>query len=97
MKDISPEITYSSTDSNGQKAALAKGENINNTVNVKARLKTLVTNQSIEKTKKASTRITYSGGLKVVKEAYKHSYEYNPASQTYYFWGGGHRADDESW
>jgi hypothetical protein len=97
MKDISPEITYSSTDSNGKKAALAKGENKNNTVNVKARLKTLVSNQSIEKTKKASTRITYSGGLKVVKEAYKHSYEYNPASQTYYFWGGGHGADDESW
>ena len=35
--------------------------------------------------------------MKVVLEAYKHSYEYNPTSQTWYIWGGGHGSDDNSW
>ena len=97
FKDCKPgKLTFSNTDSKGAKASYdstLKGEkNKNNTTNVTVQLKTktLTTKSRLERTKKASTRITYSGGLRVVLEAYKHSYTYNPASQTAYTWGGGH-------
>lgn len=97
FKDCKPgKLTFSNTDSKGAKASYdstLKGEkNKNNTTNVTVQLKTkmLTTKSRLERIQKASTRITYSGGLRVVLEAYKHSYTYNPASQTAYTWGGGH-------
>lgn len=97
FKDCKPEkLTFSNTDIKGKTVSYdstLKGErNKNNTTNVTVQLqtKTLSTKSRLERTKKASTRITYSGGLRVVLEAYKHSYTYNPASQTAYTWGGGH-------
>ena len=97
FKDCKPgKLTFSNTDSKGAKASYdstLKGEkNKNNTTNVTVQLKTkmLTTKSRLERTQKASTRITYSGGLRVVLEAYKHYYTYNPASQTAYTWGGGH-------
>ena len=97
FKDCKPQkLKFSNTDSKGKTAkydSSLKGEkNKNNTTNVTVQLttKTLSTQSSLERTKTASTRITYSGGLKVVLEAYKHSYTYNHASQTAYTWGGGH-------
>lgn len=79
------------------------GTNKNNTVDATAKLKTrmLTENRMIRKTKTASTQITYSGGLRVVLEAYKHSYEYwqSEAGQTWYVWGGGHGipSDSDAW
>lgn len=76
----------------------ANEENPNNTIIVDADTEvTFSTDDAITKTASASTRLTYSGGLKVVLEAYKHSYEYNPASQTWYVWGGGHGGDNSEW
>lgn len=96
-------LTFTNTDSNGKLSAygslLENEKNKNNTTNVAVSLtaKTLTTKSSLSRTQLAKTRITYSGGMKVVLEAYKHSYEYNPASQTWYIWGGGHGSDDNSW
>lgn len=106
FKDCKPQrIVYTNTDSKGKIApydnTLSGEKNKNNTTNVTVKLKTktLTTKNSLNRTKKASTRITYSGGLKIVLEAYKHTYEYNPASQTAYLWGGGHgiAADSAAW
>ena len=96
-------IKFTNTDSNGKvqgyDSSLKDQKNKNNTTNatVKLKTKTLFTNSTLARTKTSSTRITYSGGLKIVLEAYKHSYEYNPASQTWYVWGGGHGGDDLAW
>ena len=103
FKDCSlQKLTFTNTDSKGNVVSYDKtltGEKYkNNTTNVSTKLKTktLTTKKSLNKTKKASTRITYSGGLKIVKEAYKHTYQYNPASQTHYVWGGGHGIPNDS-
>ena len=96
-------LTFTNTNSKGDissyDSSLVNEKNKNNTTNATVCLntKTLTAKKSLQKTKFAKTRITYSGGMKIVLEAYKHSYEYNPASQTWYIWGGGHGNDDNSW
>lgn len=99
---IPKKIVYTNTDNNGDISSynntLSEEINKNNTANVTVNLKTqtLTAKNPVNRTKKTSTRITYSGGLKVVLEAYKHSYTYNPASQTAYTWGGGHGIASDS-
>lgn len=99
FKDTKITIKYTNTDKNG-KAIKGKvsGKNKNNTVNATADLKTktLTIKQTIAKTKTASSHITYSGGLRIVLEAYKHTYEYSKSGQTHYVWGGGHGIPNNS-
>ena len=103
FKNCTPEnLVFTNTNEKGQVVAydqtLSGEKNKNNTTNVTVKLntKTITTKRSLKRIKKSSTRITYSGGMKVVLEAYKHSYEYNPASQTWYVWGGGHGISPDS-
>lgn len=104
FKDTTMSVSFSKTDNNGKTVQKDAGEkNPNNTVNAKAkvRTKTLYAKKTVSKTKKASTHITYSGGLRIVLEAWRHSYEYcqthSDSYQTAYLWGGGHGSDDDSW
>lgn len=53
-------------------------------------------NDSISIDKTAKTRITYSGGMAIVREAYRHSYQYNPTTQTRYIYGAGHGISNDS-
>ncbi len=78
----------------------ATDDTLDDTVDAKAKLKTsMVTEDTkITKTKKASTQITYSGGMRIVLEAWKHTYNFlhSENGQTWYLWGGGH-SEDGNW
>ncbi len=99
---VSTSITFSTTDSKGNIIKNAPASE-NNTVHAKSKLKakTLYDKKSLRSMKKASTKITYMGGMRIVIEAYKHSWQYSikngTNSQTQYVWGGGHGSDDLSW
>ena len=101
FKDIRARISFSKTDAEGT-IMEGPGDDLN-TVDIQADLQTaLIWEEGTLKTQRAaSTRITMSGGKKVVMEAYKHSWQYaqknGTDSQTKYLWGGGHGADDLSW
>ena len=58
--------------------------------------KQIATGISYATEKTAKTRITYSGGMAIVREAYRHSYQYNPATQTRYIYGAGHGIPNDS-
>lgn len=73
------------------------GDNPNNTVHAYTKLdgEKKYGAGRLSKTADAATRITYSGGFKIVREAWKHTYEHctkqgRGGSQTPYVWGGGH-------
>lgn len=102
IEDVSTSLTFSTTDGKGNVVS-NKASDQNNTVNATSKLRsqTLYENNTLRTTRKASTRITYSGGMRIVLEAYRHSWQYSQKngtnSQTKYVWGGGHGSDDLSW
>lgn len=85
-------ITDENDEETKNKAYKDHGNSVNNTVFVAASLKstTLTTDAALKATRNSSTKITYSGGLRIVREAWIHTYQYNPSTQTPYVWGGGH-------
>ena len=101
----SPSFKY--VDTSGREGSFKRnkednGKDASNTVVVKTKsnARTLTTNQVIgksssDRTKTAVTQIAYSGGMQIVMEAYRHTYEYAKMNrgknmQTPYSWGGGH-------
>ena len=92
---INLDYAYMEYDKNKElvkKDPVDNGDNPNNTVQATTELNTKrVTNDAmIKKKTAASTMITYSGGLKIVRTAWQYAYENDPAKQTPYVWGGGH-------
>lgn len=76
----------------------SKGMQTKDMVSVKAEYQSSVlgTGQEFKVEKEARTRITYSGGMAIVREAYRHSYQYNPKTQTRYIYGAGHGIAEDS-
>lgn len=101
-EDTEIDINFRHTDSKGVEKKASKKDGYN-TVTATAILDTqeITTDTDIFAVKEASTHITYSGGLKIVLEAWKHSYQYRNSSkgQTAYVWGGGHgiASDSNAW
>lgn len=106
----SPEFKYIEIDDTDKDSipviSTSKEEDGNNAVIAKAEVTatTLSSKQEIGKSadtrnKTAVTMTSYSGGMKIVMEAYKHTYEYQQynhtqQTQTAYRWGGGHSPYD---
>lgn len=86
-------VKFTNTDDNGKVKKTTKKSGYN-TVTATAKLNStmLSTTKKLSTTKNATTKITYSGGLKIVLEAWKHTYQYrnSKSGQTSYVWGGGH-------
>lgn len=74
-----------------------EGATADDTVKATAKLDTTMVTEdtAISKDKIAETQITYSGGMRIVLEAWKHTYNFfhSASGQTYYVWGGGHGSD----
>lgn len=76
-----------------------KGSSKHNTVEATAAFEAKMLTQDTQikvEGKTAWTRIAYSGGMRVVREAYHHTWEYKRSTQTKYVWGGGHQNMDTS-
>ena len=107
------DITFANLDKNGKTQAIATSSMNdkfkNNTViaNGSTNTSTTVTNVKISANEESKAQITYSGGVKIVYEAWKHSWEYVTKvsglsgqaaedKQTKYVWGGG-RGEEGEW
>lgn len=98
FEDVRVKIDFSNKDDEGFGIY---GKNTNNTVDATAIWdSSLLTNSYFEiySENTASTRIAYTGGLKVVYQAWIHTYQKigSDVGQTWYAWGGGH-GNDTSW
>lgn len=93
---------YYATDKNGNKVKASK-INDKNTMMAKVSVSApSITSYSgtVNATNTSSTHVTYSGGMKIVMEAWKHTWEHKRkygGIQTAYVWGGGHSATGAGW
>ena len=88
--DTDVDISFSRTDTASRE---------NDTVDATAKLRSRIgaTGVALNRSKRASTQITYSGGLRIVLEAWRHTYQFFRSSngQTRYVLGAGHGNDYE--
>lgn len=93
-------LKFSNTDEDDNVKKKSSKKDGYNTVTASAQLDSTMLSgtQTLSTSKSATTKITYSGGLKIVLEAWKHTYQYRKSSagQTAYVWGGGHGIDSDS-
>ncbi len=101
-------IKYAYTNSDGEE--VKNTANDANTVVSDATWKSTMISDSgttLKQENGSATKITYTGGMKIVLEAWHHTYQYGKskgysdaecrALQSSYVWGGGHNGDDEEW